>query len=282
MGAIVAQLSGLNWEMPTGVFGEGTPIERVEIAKDRGLILAVKRASGGTLVVKGRYAPRAVKGGHWQLDFTVDRLAFDPATSKATGAIEAGGTRWSIGATKKLGLVFQCVDGRDAVQACLHEGTPDAPKVICSDLFGPGKCTPAASVPGHLINPPPFPMGRTATPSGPLHSAGIDGVPNADPRAKSAGQTVTVEGVARTAKMGPMVKTDKGTMWVELPRGWPPGAEGKKVRVTGTLTQRSDLPVFVAKPGEPARAGMPVPAGTDLAEAAKRGVLTDVTVTVIE
>ena len=282
MGAIVAQLSGLAWEMPVGVFREGTPIERVEIAKDHGLTLAVKRASGGTLIAEGRYAPRVVKSGHWHLDFIVERLRVEPSGSKPTGAVEAGGTSWSAGATKKLGLVFHCVDGHDAVQACLHEGTPGAPKVLCSELVGTSKCTPAPSRPGHLINPPPFPTGLPMASSGPFHSAVVDGVPNADPRAKSAGQTVTVEGVARLAKMGPLVKTEKGSVWVELPRGWPPGAKGKRVRVTGTLTQRSDLPVFVAKPGEPARAGMPVPEGTNLVEAAKRGVLTDVTVTIIE
>jgi hypothetical protein len=57
---------------------------------------------------------------------------------------------------------------------------------------------------------------------------------------------------------------------------WPPDVLGKRVRVTGEITIRSDLPVFVAKKGEPMRAGMPVPEGTDLKQASRRQVLKNI------
>jgi hypothetical protein len=40
---------------------------------------------------------------------------------------------------------------------------------------------------------------------------------------------------------------------------------------------RHDLPVFVQKPGEPPRQGIPVPEGTDLHAASRRYVVRDAT-----
>jgi hypothetical protein len=96
------------------------------------------------------------------------------------------------------------------------------------------------------------------------------------PATPSSSTTITVEGVAHRAKMGAMIKTDDGdTHWVDL-GDWPPDVLGKRVRVTGEITIRSDLPVFVAKKGEPMRAGMPVPEGTDLKQASRRQVLKNI------
>lgn len=82
-------------------------------------------------------------------------------------------------------------------------------------------------------------------------------------------------GVAQNAKMGAVLVTDEGELWVDL-HEWPDSAHGKKVRVTGVYQSRKDLPVFVPKDGEPAVAGIPVPAGADLDAAATRRVLTEV------
>lgn len=83
---------------------------------------------------------------------------------------------------------------------------------------------------------------------------------------------VTMEGVAARAKMGAMLQTGREVVWVDLDE-WPDSMIGARVRVRGRWSSRADLPVFVAEDGEPMRAGIPVPPGTDLAEAAKRKVL---------
>ena len=83
---------------------------------------------------------------------------------------------------------------------------------------------------------------------------------------------VTREGVARRAKMGAMLQTEQGVVWVDLDE-WPDSMLGARVRVRGRWSSRADLPVFVAEDGEPMRAGIPVPPGTDLKGAARREVL---------
>jgi len=68
-------------------------------------------------------------------------------------------------------------------------------------------------------------------------------------------------------------------VYVALPgNSWPIGlyhddGKGELVEVTGTVTQRWDLPVFIQQPRAPARPGIPDPPGTDLKEAAKRDVM---------
>ncbi len=82
------------------------------------------------------------------------------------------------------------------------------------------------------------------------------------------------EGVAHRAKVGPLLATEDDTIWVDLP-GWPDEAIGRRVIVRGRWTTRKDLPVFIPDDG-PARAGIPVPFGTDLDKASTRRVLTDI------
>ncbi len=88
------------------------------------------------------------------------------------------------------------------------------------------------------------------------------------------GERVTVTGVAREAKVGPVVVTEDGTVWIDL-ECWPDQLVGKRVRVEGVYVVRSDLPVFVRKEGEPEKSGIPVSSPEEVAEARKRTVLTD-------
>ncbi len=105
----------------------------------------------------------------------------------------------------------------------------------------------------------------------------------ADPWKEQLGQQVTVTGEAHNAKMGARLEGEGFHIWVDLPNdAWPDGLyhgndEGELVEVTGTVRQRSDVPVFIPKEGEPIRQGVTVPPGTDLEEAGKRYILEDVT-----
>jgi hypothetical protein len=89
------------------------------------------------------------------------------------------------------------------------------------------------------------------------------------------GQEVTLEGVAEARKLGAALRGDGFDVWIDQLEHWPPGTAGRKVRVTGILEERHDLPVFIQKEGEPAAAGIPVPPGTDLRKASQRYVVRD-------
>lgn len=102
-----------------------------------------------------------------------------------------------------------------------------------------------------------------------------------------AGKTVTVEGKALDARMGALLAGDGPEVWIDGRDCWPSGLylggdRGKRVRVTGTVIERADLPVFVAEEGELPKAGMPVPPGTDLQQASRRWLLRDARWTVLE
>ena len=95
-----------------------------------------------------------------------------------------------------------------------------------------------------------------------------------------AGTRVTVEGTALDAKMGAILAGDGVEIWIDGRDSWPDGyyhgcRNGRRVRVSGLVIVRDDLPVFVPEKGEPQRAGMPVPAGTDLAQACRRYLLSE-------
>jgi hypothetical protein len=92
------------------------------------------------------------------------------------------------------------------------------------------------------------------------------------------GKTVAVEGTAVNAKLGALLLVPCGSIWIAGLDSWPSGfhrggRDGKRVRVTGIVRIRADMPVFTSRPGEPQRAGIPVPPGTDLDEARRRFVL---------
>jgi len=89
------------------------------------------------------------------------------------------------------------------------------------------------------------------------------------------GQQVTLEGVAETRKLGAALRGNDFDIWIDRLERWPAEALGRKVRVTGILEERLDLPVFIQKAGEPPAAGIPVPEGTDLREASRRYIVRD-------
>jgi hypothetical protein len=98
------------------------------------------------------------------------------------------------------------------------------------------------------------------------------------------GRCVIVEGYASGQKIGPLLQGGAWAIGVSLkdPRGdaaWWALPGGSRVRVRGVVTERSDLPVFIQKKGEPIMQGMPVPEGTDLDEARRRYVLDQASVT---
>ena len=81
------------------------------------------------------------------------------------------------------------------------------------------------------------------------------------------------DGTARNAKLGAVLVTDQGTLWIDGLTEWPSDLDGKRVHVEGALETRKDLPVFVPKPGEPQKTGIPVEEGADLDQAATRTVI---------
>jgi hypothetical protein len=94
------------------------------------------------------------------------------------------------------------------------------------------------------------------------------------------GQRVTVEGEAQNWKLGAQVRGKRAGIWVDGLDGWPEEywrGEGtsRRVRVTGTVVQRHDLPVFRKSdfPDGRTPGGIPVGDDVDLHEAAKRYLL---------
>ena len=92
------------------------------------------------------------------------------------------------------------------------------------------------------------------------------------------GQEVTLEGVAVDAKLGALLELPGDSIWLDR-KAWPAGTYGHRVRVTGVVIRRDDLPVFIPEPGEgeETRAGIPVPPGTDLRKARVRYLLANPT-----
>ena len=92
------------------------------------------------------------------------------------------------------------------------------------------------------------------------------------------GKRITLFGKAVDAKLGAMLEMEDGTnIWIDLD-AWPAGYylgedKNKTLKVTGTLSEKYDLPVFIEKEGEPIQSGIPVPEGTDLKKASHRYLL---------
>lgn len=89
------------------------------------------------------------------------------------------------------------------------------------------------------------------------------------------GQQVTLEGTAEARKLGAVLRGNEFDAWIDQLQDWPRDYVGQRVRVTGILEERHDLPVFIQKPGEPIAGGIPVPEGTDLHQASRRFVVRD-------
>jgi hypothetical protein len=105
--------------------------------------------------------------------------------------------------------------------------------------------------------------------------------------AKYLGQTVTLEGTAGNAKLGALLLGDADAIWIDGLDEWPEGFysggdRGKRLRVTGEVVRRDDLPVFFKKPGESPRAGIPVQSEAEFEEAKWRFLLRNAKWTVLE
>jgi hypothetical protein len=87
---------------------------------------------------------------------------------------------------------------------------------------------------------------------------------------KRVGDPVEIEGTAVNMKMGAKV----GGLWIDGLEGWPEELVGKKLKVSGRLIRRDDLPVFRPDPGQMPKAGMPVPPGVDLDLARRRYLIS--------
>ena len=96
------------------------------------------------------------------------------------------------------------------------------------------------------------------------------------------GNTVTLDGVAETRKLGAALRGDDFDVWIEGLDHWPGNYAGRRVRVTGVLEERHDLPVYIQKPDQPVSAGIPVPEGTDLHKASQRYLVRNATWSLIQ
>lgn len=99
----------------------------------------------------------------------------------------------------------------------------------------------------------------------------------------AVGKKLTLEGVALDAKSGALLRGDSSQeIWIDGLDSWPNGFylggdKGKRVRVTGTVIMRADLPAYVAKEGELPKSGIPVQRESDLKAARTRYFLKDAT-----
>ncbi len=131
--------------------------------------------------------------------------------------------------------------------------------------------------------------GCSERPTASSFSSEVEDRPMAWPKdwSKHLGQKVTLEGTAANAKVGPLLEGDGEAIWIDGMDEWPQGfytgeGKGKRLRVSGTVITRDDLPVFVQKPGELPRAGMPVKNEDDLEKAKWRFLLKDATWVVVK
>src|SRR5262245_34325866 len=101
------------------------------------------------------------------------------------------------------------------------------------------------------------------------------------------GKTITLEGTAVDAKLGALLVEGDHAIWIDGLDHWPRdliGADGKgkRVRVTGLVIEKADLPAFVSKEGEPPKSGVPVESSKQLESASRRLLLKDAKWTAID
>jgi hypothetical protein len=146
------------------------------------------------------------------------------------------------------------------------------PSLLIAFLVLPGlfACRDGGESGGHQPDEPADKSGETAG------QAGKRAEPSSQhPWRKSLGNIVTLEGTAWDAKLGALLRTEEGDIWIDGLASWPGDLHGKKVRVGGRVILKKDLPVFIRKPGQPEKTGMPVREGTDLEKASTRYLLAD-------
>lgn len=101
------------------------------------------------------------------------------------------------------------------------------------------------------------------------------------------GKSVTLEGVPENWKLGAyLTSVGNGGIWIDDYSTWPAecfrDAKGKKVRVTGTVVHKKDLPVFVPRAGEPVPQGIPAREYVEAKEKQSRYLLKNVKWQVVE
>jgi hypothetical protein len=101
------------------------------------------------------------------------------------------------------------------------------------------------------------------------------------------GKKVTLEGFPANAKLGALLVGAEDEVWIDGLEEWPRevfGADGKgkRLRVTGAVAIREDLPAYVQKAGEPPKTGIPVQDESQLKAASTRVLLREATWTVVE
>jgi hypothetical protein len=101
-------------------------------------------------------------------------------------------------------------------------------------------------------------------------------------------KTVTVQGIAQNRTLGATVSAEHGVIWIDDFSGWPkeiyPSIKSQtRVRVTGTLLKRDDMPVYLVEPDDPSiRAGIAVDSKEELERLKWRYLLKDVSWSVVE
>ena len=123
-----------------------------------------------------------------------------------------------------------------------------------------------------------------------LTAGGCSSSPDAWPGSweRVLGRKITLEGKAANAKAGALLLSEDGReIWIDGRDEWPAGlagagAQARRLRVTGTVIRRDDLPALVAVPGEPERAGIPVASERELEGARIRYLLADASWEVVD
>src|SRR5687767_3745954 len=76
------------------------------------------------------------------------------------------------------------------------------------------------------------------------------------------GKVIVLEGRATNPKMGPVLVGEQNSIWIDLP-SWPAEIDtdspsSTRLRVSGKVIRRADVPVFLHQEGQQDRAGIPV------------------------
>lgn len=94
---------------------------------------------------------------------------------------------------------------------------------------------------------------------------------------------ITLRGKPMLSKAGPLLVGDGFEIFMQDFDDWPDlytneaaNNSDEMITIIGTLSRDNGLPVFIHKPGDPQRTGIPVAPGTDIKKASQRFVLTKI------
>ncbi|KFF01685.1 hypothetical protein [Chryseobacterium luteum] len=105
------------------------------------------------------------------------------------------------------------------------------------------------------------------------------------------GKSITVTGKTVNMKLGAVLISENGeSIWMDGLDSWPDGyyvkdddLNTKTVKVTGTIIEESDLPVFIPNENDSIiQQGIPKPKGSDLQQASHRYLLKDYKYSIIK